>query len=340
MPYAHPLVGGEDWFDSHLDPDYKHPLAASEARFPANYRNLSPTERRQAQEPTFAPEFDWVSERVTWYDIQLPTPDAGRSVGARVYTPKRPLGGPLPAVLCIHGGGMWAGTIASEHNNFASISDAHGAVCVSVDYRLSPEHPYPAAIEDIVTVLHWMSSCAGTLGIDTSRVALFGASAGGGLALGTCLYVRDHGGPPIAFLQAIYPMLDDSSTTPSSQQVVRNGTGVWTRADNTEAWSWYLGDHEPTIYSSPARATLAQLEGLPPTYIDVGELDLFRDECLTMAMRLCAAGVPTELHLVPGVFHGAENVAPTAPASRAVLDYRYAAMHRHLCPDDPRATDH
>ncbi|AMD88246.1 hypothetical protein AXF14_12490 [Actinomyces radicidentis] len=322
-------VAGPEWFDAHLDPAYRAALDAFETLVPSSIDDLDAEGRRAAQATTFLPEPEWVAERVTWHDVWVPSPDPGREVRLRVYQP-RTGEHERPAVLCVHGGGMWAGTIESEHTIFAGIADRNDAVCVSVDYRLAPEHPFPAGLDDVMVGLRWLANEACALRVDPARIALYGGSAGGGLVLGAALRSRDEGGPSVCFVQALYPMIDDTSSTPSSYQVIRHGAGVWSRANNVEGWGWYLDGQDPSIYAAPARASVDQLRGLSPVYLDVGELDLFRDEDLALAARLSAAGVPVELHLTPGLFHGAENVAPDARASERIFSYRYAAMARHL----------
>ena len=151
-----------------------------------------------------------------------------------------------------------------------------------------------------------------------------GASAGGGLALAVALMLRDRGGPKLNYLLPIYPMIDDRHKTSSSHEVV--DLGIWDRAGSLEAWGWYLGDTEPDSYASPARAE--DLSGLPPAYIDVGDLDLFRDEDIVLAQRLSAAGVPVEFHLWTGAYHASELFAPQAALSQRIWATRYAAIRR------------
>ncbi|RAX22959.1 MULTISPECIES: alpha/beta hydrolase [unclassified Actinomyces] len=324
-------VTAEAWFDERLNPDYADALTAFEEGMPDNYLDLDAASRRAIQERSPVPEPDWVARYVNWHEVFVPVEGTDRQVRVRVYTPRT--GEHMrPCVLCIHGGGMWAGTLDSEHHVFARIAAIQDAVCVSVDYRLAPEHPFPAGLDDVMVALRWAASCE-DLGADRSRIALYGGSAGGGIALGAALRARDEGGPALCFVQAIYPMVDPWSDTPSAYQLVRSGCGTWNRDNNIEGWRWYLAGQPPTIYSAPGTASVEELRGLPPVYMDVGELDLFRDENLVLAARLCAAGVSTELHLTPGLFHGAENVVPEASASRRLLSSREAAMRRHIHPE-------
>jgi acetyl esterase/lipase len=180
--------------------------------------------------------------------------------------------------------------------------------------------------------LTWTAEEADKLGIDRDRIGLYGGSAGGCLAIGTALLARDRGGPPIVFLMTPYPMLDDRNETPSSHAIL--DFGVWDRAANLEAWRCVLGDaaggEDVSPYAAPARAS--DLAGLPPTYIDVGDLDLFRDEDVAFALGLMEVGVPTELKVYPGVVHGGEAFAPRSRVSARILADRWEALRRALHP--------
>jgi acetyl esterase/lipase len=205
----------------------------------------------------------------------------------------------------------------------AAVADQLKIVVASVEYRLAPEYPYPAPLEDCYAGLRWFAGAAGELGVDGARIAIGGASAGGGLAAGLGLLARDRGEMAVAFQLLVYPMLDDRNLTPSSHAVV--DPKVWNRTANTVGWNAYLagqaGADDVAPYAAPARAT--DLAGLPPTYINVGDLDLFVDEDIAYAQALMRAGVPCELHVYPGAFHGSNNFV-----SRAVLSRRWTADER------------
>jgi acetyl esterase/lipase len=238
------------------------------------------------------------------------------------------------AVLYLHGGGMIFGL---EHlgrvydlavREYVAMS---GVPMLVVDYRIAPEHPHPTPVEDCYAALRWLAEGAATLGVDPARIGVMGDSAGGGLAAGVCLLARDRGGPPVAAQLLIYPMLDDRTHTPDPQLLPFL---TWTYDDNLTGWAALLGDKAGTEragteragtervapYAAPARAT--DLTGLPDTYIDVGDLDIFRDEDITYARRLSDAGVPTELHLHPGCPHAFEALARRADVSRRAIDDR------------------
>ena len=231
---------------------------------------------------------------------------------------------PAPGLIYIHGGGMIMGNLESQDEVLKITASELGIPIASIDYRKAPEYPYPAAPEDCYAGVCWVFDNATALGMDTNNIGLMGASAGGGLALATALMLRDREGPKLKYLLPIYPMIDDRHHTASSNTVL--DIGIWDREGSIEAWNWYLGDSAPDVYAAPARAE--DLSGLPPTYIDVGDLDLFRDEDILIAQRLSAAGVPVEFHLWTGAYHASELFAPQATLSQRIWTTRYAAIRR------------
>jgi acetyl esterase/lipase len=228
------------------------------------------------------------------------------------------------ALLYLHGGGMIFGL-----DDVGAVYDvvvreyvaASGVPALVVDYRVAPEHPHPTPVEDCYAALQWLAESAGTLGVDSGRIAVGGDSAGGGLAAGVALLARDRGGPPIALQLLIYPMLDDRNTRPDPH--LPPELLIWTYDDNITGWSALLGDRaggaDVSPYAAPARAT--DLTGLPPAYLDIGDLDIFRDENIDYARRLAAAGVPAELHVHPGCPHGFDAFGfDTSVSRRAMAD--------------------
>lgn len=247
----------------------------------------------------------------------------------RFYRPAQ-VRGLLPALLWIHGGGYTLGSADMSDSSQADMALAGECLVVSVDYRLAPEHPFPAPLEDCYAALKWLAANAAELGVDASRIAIGGMSAGGGLAAALALLARDRGEVPVLFQLLMCPMLDDRNITPSSHRITMEG--FFNRDANLAGWAAYLngepGGAEVPAYAAPARAQ--ELKGLPPAYITVGDLDLFLDEDIGYAQRLLQAGVPTELHVYAGAFHGFEMWAPSAAISQRCLQGIHQALRRHL----------
>lgn len=255
----------------------------------------------------------------------------GHEVPVRVYH-RQDHPAPSAALLWIHGGGMIFGSVDGDDYMCRTWVKRFGCVVASVEYRLAPEHQYPAHVDDCYAALTWLFATAGEHGVDPARIAIGGASAGGGLAAGTALLARDRGEVAPCHQFLIFPMIDDRDATPSTRQITH--PNVWNREANRHGWRAYLGDRaggeDVPIYAAPARAGVDDLRGLPAAYIDVGELDPFRDEDIAYATRLLQAGVPCELHVTPGVFHGSESSILEAPSSRRIRSYRNAAFQRVL----------
>lgn len=249
-------------------------------------------------------------------DITVTGTEHAPDLGIKVLRPAEGHG-PWPAIYYIHGGGMVSGTPASLLDMFVPYVHEVGVLLASVDYRLAPEHPHPAPIEDCYAGLRWLAENAEQLGADPARIMIAGTSAGGGLAAATALLARDRGFPALTHQVLLCPMLDDRLETPSSQMLV--GEGVWDRHENEFGWSSLLGDRRgaPDVspYAAPARAE--DLSGLPRTFIDVGSTETFRDEVLDYATRLSQAGVVVDLHMWGGGFHGFPFLAPGAAVSKA-----------------------
>ena len=278
-----------------IDPEVRAPLDGLLGAFPGGFNAIPDiVARRELVAAVLAAGAEGVppNDRVTSEDRLAPGRDGQPDVAVRVY---RPAGssGTLPGIFYIHGGGMVLGSVEMEDASAAMLTEMVGCVVVSVEYRLAQEHPFPAAPEDCYTALCWMFDTAAELGVDPSRIAVYGPSAGGGLVCAVSLMARDRGGPAIRMQMPIYPMIDDRNATASSHEVT--DVGIWDRAGNIEAWGMYLGDaygsDDVSHYAAPARAT--DLSGLPPTFIDVGEIDMFRDEDIDFAARLIRSGVPT-----------------------------------------------
>ncbi|MFC9970618.1 alpha/beta hydrolase [Spirillospora sp. NPDC127200] len=245
------------------------------------------------------------------------TPD----VPVRVYRPHLAQG----AVIWLHGGGFVMGNLDTEHPWAARIAESSGAVVISVGYRLAPEDPFPAALDDACAVLDWTAGHAGELGVDPGRIAVGGHSAGAGLAAAVTLRARDRQGPPIRFQVLNQAQLDDRQQTWSARSFTDT---PWLNRDKSAAsWRHYLGAAPATPYAAPARAT--DLSGLPPAYIATAELCPNRDEDIDYALRLLRAGVSVELHQWPGTFHGSQAIL-SAEVSQRQLTELGAALRRAL----------
>jgi acetyl esterase/lipase len=261
-------------------------------------------------------------------DRRVPGPKHAPDVPVRIYRPKAAASAPRPAVFEIHGGGFMMGDIAMMDGWCERVAAEIDAVVVSVEYRLAPEHPFPAGLEDCYAALVWTATEAKALGIDPERIAVAGQSAGGGLAAATALLARDRGGPPLCFQVLEIPELDDRLDTPS--MLAFTDTPLWNRPNAVWSWKHYLGaDHngEVSPYAAPARAE--NLAGLPPAYVSTMEFDPLRDEGILYALRLLQAGVSVELHSYPGTFHGSAML-PGADASRRNAEEVFGAIARRL----------
>jgi acetyl esterase/lipase len=262
--------------------------------------------------------------------------DGHPPVDVLVYEPtgrQRPSG----ALLWIHGGGFVLGDPVSYHDVCSRYASELGVTVVSVDYRLAPEHPFPAGLEDCYTGLRWLDDHAEELGVDPGRIAVGGDSAGGGLAATLAQLAHDRAEVEVCFQLLIYPMLDDRTTLRTDHA----GTGdfVWTPASNRFGWTAYLG-HPPAAeedrpYAAGARR--ADLRGLPPAWIGVGDLDLFHAEDVAYAERLRQAGVPCELHVAPGMYHGADGFREAH--AEVARDFRRRALEALRPPIGQRLAD-
>jgi acetyl esterase/lipase len=241
-----------------------------------------------------------------------------RSDGSRmrvcIYEPKHKQDN-LPGILWLHGGGYAIGAPEYSSPLVTRLMKTRPCVVIAPDYRLSPQAPYPAALEDAYEVLLWMKKEAKNLSINPQQIIVGGESAGGGLCAALCLYARDKKEVNIAFQMPVYPMLDDRMITPSSQHNVAPG---WNSKSNYNAWKMYLGDLFETdqvpAYAAPARET--NYQGLPPTITYVGDLETFKDETIQFVENLKKANVPVLFRLYPGAFHAFDILSPWAKVSK------------------------
>lgn len=227
--------------------------------------------------------------------------------------------GAVPCVYSIHGGGYILGSYEMDDAKFDRWCPKYGIVGVSVEYRLSPETPYPGPLEDCYAGLKWTYDNAAEIGIDRNKIGITGVSAGGGLCAALALLARDRGEVPLQFQLLDCPMIDDRQITPSSQI---DDLVIWNKASNAFGWQSYLGHlyGSDDVPYTAAAARAEDLSGLPEAYVCVGGADGFRDENIIYAMRLYGAGVPTELHVYPGAPHGVGLFPQTAIAQRYAAD--------------------
>lgn len=291
---------------------------------------------------SFGPISSWLLRRqkprgidpwpdVTVEELAVPGPAGAPAVSLRIFRPVRSTS-PTPALLWIHGGGLIIGNPEQDDRTNIAFVRALGIVVAAVRYRLAPDAPAPAAVEDTYAGLLGLLAHADELGIDPDRIAIGGASAGGGLAAALALVAHDRGEVRPAFQLLVYPMLDDRTVTRTDLDT--SNVRVWTPKSNRFGWTSYLGaalgGPDVSPYAAPARRT--DLSGLPPAWIGVGTLDLFHDEDLDYARRLVAAGVECELEVVPGAFHGFDGLYAKTGVARAFWQAQADALRAALLP--------
>jgi acetyl esterase/lipase len=232
-----------------------------------------------------------------------------------------------PALIHAHGGGMIMGNVAAQVTHIAQYATKTGVQVFSVDYRLAPESKYPLPVEDVYATLIWLQKNAQEFNVDPARIGIVGESAGGGLAASVAIMARDRGlSPPLAKQLLLSPMLDDRNTTPIAALEPYNS--MWSTEDNITGWTALLGDkaggNDVSPYAAPAR--VESVKGLAPLYIEVGGLDIFRDETIKYAARFAAEDIDLELHVYRGVPHAWELLAPYARITKTSSDNRRTAM--------------
>ena len=265
----------------------------------------------------------------------VPGPAGAPDVRVLIYRPAESADAPMPGYLHIHGGGFVMGSPEMFDMQNKAVVREIGCTIVSVDYRLAPDTPHPGPVEDCYAALTWFHANAAALGVDAGRIAIGGESAGGGLAAALALLARDRAELPVIFQLLIYPMLDDRTVTREDPHPFA-GEFVWNPQSNRFGWHSLLGQepgsHGISPYAAPARATA--VAGLPPTFISVGALDLFLEEDIDYAQQLLRAGVPTELHVYPGAYHGFD-LAFDADVTKRFRRDSVQALKRALAPLAP-----
>jgi len=264
---------------------------------------------------------------ITIEDLRIPGATPGPEVPARLYRPAD-ASAALPVLLWLHPGGFVIGSIAMDELMARALAANLGCAVVSINYRLAPEHPHPAAVEDAYSTLEWIVRNAGESGFDPARIVVGGASAGGGIAAGLCLLTRDRGGPQPILQWLFYPALDNLNIEPASDTLPDNL--FWTRENSRIGWSAYLQNNpsgiDAPIYAAPARAR--DLAGLPDAFIGVGTTDMLLAENVDYAERLAAAGATVELRVYPGAFHAFDAFVPMSRVAQQFIAERNAALKR------------
>lgn len=261
----------------------------------------------------------------------IPGPAGAPDLEVTIFRPAAAADRALPVLVNFHGGGMIMGHRSWEHGRVVDLVERHGVVGVNVEYRLAPEDPFPAGVEDNYAATCWVSAHAAELGVDPERLVVMGGSAGGGFAAAVSLMARDRGGPAIAGQLLLCPMIDNTNSTASSLQY--DGIGTWRRDANLLAWRCVLGPElayspDAPAYAAPSRAT--DLAGLPHAFIEAGSAEMFRDENVDYASRIWAAGGEAELHIWSGGCHGFDLYAPDGELARAALASRDSWLIRVL----------
>ncbi|KAF4120375.1 Acetyl esterase/lipase [Geosmithia morbida] len=291
-----------------------------------------------------------ISNHFTHEQLTVPSLQGTDTVTLSIF---RPSLAPTPAsvIYYMHSGGIVCGNRFTFLRQDALLwALASSAVCVTVEYRLAPEDPFPAAVDDCWAGLVWLARHADELGLDRHRIMVAGQSAGGNLAAVMALRARDGGdeeSPRVCAQLIDCGMLDDRSRTPSWEQCARSGGGTWSRVSNVTAWKAILGDAGHDGEGSDAHkvgqaaniaARVEDLSCLPPAFVSVGQADGFRDENVEYAGRLWAAGVPTELHVWPGGYHCFDVLVPDAAVSRRCLAAKTAWVVKMLAPENTKAS--
>jgi acetyl esterase/lipase len=316
-----------------VDPQLQESLDFLLATFPGGLNAPETIEERRDLLSNFLAQFPR-SELVSRTDIKIESTHGGTEIPIRLYRPLDPSTSRYAdcAVMVIHGGGMVMGGLDTDDANAAFLSLQLNCLVIGIDYRLAPEHPFPAALDDCSDVASWVYANTSSLEISADKIVLFGGSAGGGLAIALGLRMKEQAIKQFSLICAPYPMIDDRNQSPATFEIT--DLGIWDRKANIESWGWYLGqraasEEDPkfsqvSIFAAPARAE--DLSGLAPIYTDVGDVDLFRDDVIDFVDRLQAAGNQVEFHLVPGMFHAGELFNPDAAISKGLWKQRFDAI--------------
>ena len=314
-------------FSERLDSEHRR-VFDSLPRTPRDWSDI-PALRRQTRQLRASQPAPPMPTTVDVGERTIPGPDGDSELEIRIYRPAA-LPNPTGAVYWIHGGGTVLGNCDMNDPYCANIAAELGVLVTSIEYRRAPEHPFPVPLEDCYAGFRWLATTGDEFGVDPDRIAVAGISAGGLLAAALSLLARDRGGIRPCLQMLISPMLDDRANTRSSYAV--RDPRTWDRDSNLAGWNAYLqgnaGGEGVSPYAAPARAR--NLAGLPPAYVNVGDLDLLVDEDVAYARAMADAGVAVELHVYPGAYHGSAISVPDAALSRRWIADELAALGRAL----------
>ena len=270
-------------------------------------------------------------ENILVENIFITGQDDRTKIRLRIYKPKS-IAAPTPVLLWLHGGGYVMGQPEMDDLGCAQYVRELGITIVSVDYRYAPKHPFPAGLEDSYSALKWVESHSQQLGIDAKRIAIGGASAGGGLAAALVQLAHDRQEIKPIFQLLVYPMLDDRTVLRAD--IDDSNSPTWNQKSNRFGWESYLGKkcgaEDVPAYSVPARRE--DLSGLPQAWIGVGTVDIFHDEDVAYAQRLKERGIECELYIVPGAFHGFDVFDPQVPIVQDFRKSQISALKKYLFP--------
>ena len=262
-------------------------------------------------------------------NIFIPGQDDRARIRLRIYKPET-ISTPTPVLIWMHGGGYLIGRPEQDDTSCVQYVHELGITVVSVDYRLAPKHPFPAGLDDCYATLKWVAAYSQRLNIDPKRIAVGGNSAGSGLAAALAQLAHERNEISLAFQLLIYPMLDDRTVLRTDIDDSNNVT--WTQKSNRFGWESYLGQtcgaENVPAYSVPARR--ADLSGLPPAWIGVGDLDIFHDEDVAYAQRLKECGIECELNVIPGAFHGFDVFDAQIPIVQDFRKSQISALKKYL----------
>jgi acetyl esterase len=296
-----------------LDPQMKAILDQAAAAGAQPFHTMTPAQARAAIDSMFQAFRGQPKEVAKSEDRKVPGP-AGE-IPVRIYTPVG--SGPFGALVYFHGGGWVIGNIETHDVTCRDLTQGTPCVTVSVDYRLAPEHKFPAGPEDCYAATKWVADNARSLNVDPNRIAVGGDSAGGNLAAAISLMARDRGGPKLAYQLLIYPAIDSADETPSHREFTKDGY-ILSRADMEWFWGYYLADKDRTNpYACPSRAK--SLAGLPPAFVLTAEFDPLRDEGEAYGQELRKAGVAVAAKRYDGVCHGFVSMASLLDAGKRAI---------------------